>query len=173
MQERVLGKTQLKISAVGQGCALFSEGYAKPNDEDSMRALEVAWDAGVRFFDTADAYGLGHNEQLLSRFLRGGRSGIVVATKVGLVRKPGAPPSINNSPDYLRSACEASLQRLGVDTLDLLYLQRHDPAVPIAETVGTLAELVRAGKVRALGLGSVAEHFAGGLPGASRCRCTD
>src|SRR3569833_2789427 len=155
MQQRILGKTQIAISAIGQGCALFSEGYDKPNDEDSLRALEVAWDAGVRFFDTAAAYGLGHNEQLLSRFLRGGRPGGVVATKVGLVRKPGAPPGINNSPDYLRTACEASLQRLGVEALDLLYLQRRDPAVPIAETVGVLAELVRTGKVRALGLSEV------------------
>jgi aryl-alcohol dehydrogenase-like predicted oxidoreductase len=155
MQQRILGKTQISISALGQGCALFSEGYAKPNDDDSLRALEVAWNAGVTFFDTADAYGQGHNEQLLSRFLRTRRSGTVVATKLGLVRRPGVAPSINNSPDYLRTACEASLQRLGIEALDLLYLQRHDPAVPIAEVIGTLAELVRAGKVRALGLSEV------------------
>ncbi|HEY6927605.1 MAG TPA: aldo/keto reductase [Steroidobacteraceae bacterium] len=157
MQQRILGTTKIQISALGQGCALFSEGYDKPNDADSLRTLEIAWDGGVTFFDTADAYGFGHNEELLSRFLRTPRPQIVVATKVGLVRKPKAPPRIDNSPEYLRTACDQSLKRLGVEALDLLYLQRHDPEVPIAEVVGTLSNLVAAGKVRALGLSEVSQ----------------
>jgi aryl-alcohol dehydrogenase-like predicted oxidoreductase len=154
MREQNLGTTDIVVSAIGQGCALFSEGYGVPDDEQSLDALATAVDSGMTLFDTADAYGMGHNEQLLGRFAKG-RQDIVFATKVGLVRKPGAPPSISNSPDYIRSACEASLLRLGVERLDLYYLQRRDSSVPIDEVIGAMAALVQAGKVRALGLSEV------------------
>ena len=155
MQQRSLGMTGTHIGAVGQGCALFSEGYGTPEDLRSLGALETALEAGVTLFDTADAYGIGHNEELLGRFLQGRRNRAVIATKVGLVRKPGEPPAISNSPEYIRSACEASLRRLGVDTIDLYYLQRRDPAVPLEEVIGAMAGLVSAGKVRYLGLSEV------------------
>jgi aryl-alcohol dehydrogenase-like predicted oxidoreductase len=154
MRQLRLGKTDVMVSAIGQGCALFSEGYGAPDDARSLHALAVAADSGLTYFDTADAYGVGHNEQLLGRFLEG-RRGLTVATKVGLVRKPGAPPAISNSPEHIRSSCEASLQRLGVERLDLYYLQRRDLSVPIEEAIGAMAALVRAGKVRALGLSEV------------------
>ncbi len=155
MQQRSLGMTGTHIGAVGQGCALFSEGYGTPEDSGSLAALETALEAGVTLFDTADAYGIGHNEELLGRFLRGRRNRAVIATKAGLVRKPGEPAAISNSPEYIRSACEASLRRLGVDTIDLYYLQRRDPAVPLEEVIGAMAGLVRAGKIRYLGLSEV------------------
>ena len=142
MRQHHLGKTDIVVSVVGQGCALFSEGYRTPNDEESLRALATAADAGITFFDTSDAYGMGHNEQLLGRFLKHRRDAIV-ATKIGLARRPGVPPAINNSPEYIRSACEASLQRLGVERLDLCYLQRRDASVPIEDVIGTLSALVK------------------------------
>jgi aryl-alcohol dehydrogenase-like predicted oxidoreductase len=152
MQYRALGSTAERVSTVGLGCAGLSEGYQLPDDERSFQTLATALEHGVNFFDTADTYGLGHNEELLSRFLRGRTRTAHVATKIGLVRLPNRPPAIDNSPDYLRRACEASLRRLGVDTLDLCYLQRRDAAVPIEATVGALADLVKAGKIRYLGL---------------------
>lgn len=154
MRQQQLGTTKIRVSAIGQGCALFSEGYGAPVEAKSLDALAAAVDSGVTFFDTADVYGMGHNEQLLGRFVKG-RPGLVLGTKVGLVRKPGAPPAINNSPDYIRTACEASLQRLGVECLDLYYLQRRDTSVPVEDTIGAMAQLVQAGKVRALGLSEV------------------
>jgi aryl-alcohol dehydrogenase-like predicted oxidoreductase len=158
MQQRSLGTTDKRISAIGLGCAGLSEGYGPPDEAQSRLTLSMALERGVTFLDTADVYGLGHNEELLGRFLRERRHPVVLATKVGLVRKPNQPPAIDNSPDYLRSACEASLRRLGVETLDLYYLQRRDPDVPIEETVGALAQLVQAGKVRYLGLSEVNEN---------------
>jgi aryl-alcohol dehydrogenase-like predicted oxidoreductase len=156
MEQRSLGKTGQQVSALGQGCALLSEGYGIPDDEESLRALAAGFEAGVNFFDTSDAYGVGHNEQLLGRFLRGCRHQVTLATKVGLVRKPGNPgPTIDNSPQHIRDACDRSLQRLGIDTIDLYYLQRRDPRVPIEDAVGAMAELVKAGKVRHLGLSEV------------------
>ena len=156
MQQRSLGMTGTRIAAIGQGCALFSEGYGTPEDAQSLGALETALDAGVTLFDTSDAYGIGHNEELLGRFFRGRPGRAVIATKVGLVRKPGDPrPSISNSPEYIRSACEASLRRLGVDTIDLYYLQRRDSEVPLEDVIGAMAGLVREGKVRYLGLSEV------------------
>ena len=154
MRQLRLGATSMVVSAIGQGCALFSEGYGSPNDERSLEALAAAVDSGLTYFDTADAYGVGHNEQLLGRFLEG-RRGLTVATKVGLIRKPGAPSAISNSPEHIRASCEASLQRLGVECLDLYYLQRRDLSVPIEEAIGAMAALVQEGKVRALGLSEV------------------
>jgi aryl-alcohol dehydrogenase-like predicted oxidoreductase len=156
MDQRPLGATGLKVSAIGQGCALLSEGYGTPDDEESARALLAGLEAGINFLDTSDAYGIGHNERLLGSFLRGRRNKVILATKVGLVRKPGEPAaSIDNSPHYIRSACDASLQRLGIDTIDLYYLQRRNPQVPIEDAVGAMADLVKAGKVRHLGLSEV------------------
>jgi aryl-alcohol dehydrogenase-like predicted oxidoreductase len=155
MEQRSLGNTTCKVSAIGIGCAGMSEGYGTPDDAQSLQALQAAWDGGVNFFDTSDAYGIGHNESLLGRFLQIQRDSAVIATKFGLVRKPGAPPAIDNSPQYLRTACEASLKRLGVEAIDLYYLQRRDPNVPIEEVIGAMADLVFAGKVRYLGLSEV------------------
>jgi aryl-alcohol dehydrogenase-like predicted oxidoreductase len=140
------------VSAIGLGCAGMSEGYGPRDEEQSLHTLSMALERGVTFLDTADTYGLGHNEELLGRFLAERSPPVTLATKGGLVRAPNQPPVIDNSPDYLRTACEASLRRLGTDTIDLYYLQRRDPAVPIEETIGALAKLVRSGKVRYLGL---------------------
>jgi len=157
MEKRALGTTGSQVAAIGQGCALFSEGYGTPPDDGtSLRALLAAADAGVTLFDTSDAYGIGHNETLLGQFLRARRNHVTLATKVGLVRKPGDPRvTIDNSPQHIASACEASLRRLRIETIDLYYLQRRDPQVPIEDTVGAMADLVKAGKVRYLGLSEV------------------
>ncbi len=156
MEQRSLGMTGRTVGAIGHGCALFSEGYGTPDDTESLRSLQAALDAGVTLFDTSDAYGIGHNEQLLGAFLRGKRDQVIVATKAGLVRKAGDPrPTIDNSPQYIRAACEASLRRLGVETIDLYYLQRRDPNVPIQDVIGAMASLVESGKVRYLGLSEV------------------
>jgi len=156
MQQRPLGMTGQPVAAIGQGCALFSEGYGTANDPQSLLALEAALESGMTLFDTSDAYGIGHNEELLGRFLRDHRGRAQLATKVGLVRKAGDPrATISNAPEYIRSACDASLRRLSTDTIDLYYLQRRDPEVPLEEVIGAMADLVRAGKVRYLGLSEV------------------
>lgn len=141
------------VSALGLGCMGMSEFYGASDDAESLRTLARAADLGVTLFDTADAYGFGHNETLLGRFLAGRRGQVRIATKFGLVRKPGSyERRIDNSPGYIRAACEASLRRLGVDTIDLYYAHRLDPQAALEETIGALAELVRAGKVRTIGL---------------------
>jgi aryl-alcohol dehydrogenase-like predicted oxidoreductase len=156
MEQRPLGLTGKQVGAIGHGCALLSEGYGTPDDEESLRTLIAAAQAGVSLFDTSDTYGLGHNEQLLSRFLRGRREKVILATKVGVVRRPGDPRStIDNTPRYIRAACEASLRRLGIEIIDLYYLQRRDHGVPLADVIGAMADLVAAGKVRHLGLSEV------------------
>lgn len=157
MEQRALGTTGTHVSAIGQGCALFSEGYGTPpDDQTSLRTLLAAVDAGVSFFDTSDAYGMGHNETLLGQLLRARRNQVTLATKVGLVRAPGDPRvSIDNSPRHIRAACDASLRRLQIGAIDVYYLQRRDSEVPIEETVGVMADLVKAGKVRYLGLSEV------------------
>ena len=159
MQQRPLGMSGRSIGAIGQGCALFSEGYATPNDQESRLALQTALEAGVTLFDTSDAYGIGHNEELIGKFLGPKHPEVIVATKVGLVRRHGEPrATINNTPQYIRAACEASLQRLGSEAIDLYYLQRRDPEVPLADVIGALADLVSAGKVRHIGLSEVSAH---------------
>jgi aryl-alcohol dehydrogenase-like predicted oxidoreductase len=156
MEQRPLGLTGKQVGAIGHGCALLSEGYGTPDDEESLRTLITAAEAGVSLFDTSDTYGLGHNEQLLGRFLRGRRDQLILATKVGVVRRPGDPRStIDNTPRYIRAACDASLRRLGIETIDLYYLQRRDHAVPLADAIGAMADLVAAGKIRHLGLSEV------------------
>ena len=153
MDSRSLGNTEDRVSMIGLGCAGMSGGYGAPDDAQSLLTLSCAIENGMDFLDTADAYGAGHNEELLGRFLRGCSTRVSVGTKFGLVGKPGASGTvIDNSPAYIRRACEASLRRLAVETLDLYYAHRRDPAVPIEEVVGAMAELVREGKVRHLGL---------------------
>jgi aryl-alcohol dehydrogenase-like predicted oxidoreductase len=156
MKKITLGRTGLPISVLGLGCMGMSENYGPSDDADSLRILGRALDLGINFLDTADSYGPFHNEELIGKFLAGRRDRVVVATKFGFVRSadPDAPV-IDNSPDYIRRACEGSLRRLGVEALDLYYAHRIDPARPVEETVGAMAELVRAGKVRALGLSEV------------------
>lgn len=147
----------MDVAALGLGCMGMSEFYGPSDDAESLRTLARAADEGVTLFDTADAYGFGHNEELLGRFLRGRRGRVRIATKFGLVRTPGSyERRIDNSPAYIRTACEASLRRLGVETIDLYYAHRLDPAAPLEETVGALARLVAEGKVRAIGLCEVA-----------------
>lgn len=160
MKQRSLGQAGTPVSAVGLGCMGMSEFYGSSDDSQSLATLTRALELGVNFFDTADTYGLGHNESLLGRFLKQGgpsrRSQMVIASKFGIVREPGKyERRIDNSPAYIRSACEASLQRLGVDVIDLYYCHRRNPDVPIEEMTGAMADLVKAGKVRQIGLSEV------------------
>ena len=153
MQYRVLGKDGPRVSAVGLGCMGMSEFYGPRDDEESTRTLHRALDEGVDFLDTADMYGVGRNEELVGRAIRGRRGEVVLATKFGNMRGPnGEFLGINGRPEYVRAACEASLHRLGVEVIDLYYQHRVDPTVPIEETVGAMAHLVSEGKVRFLGL---------------------
>ncbi len=156
MQHRPLGRTGQSVSALGLGCMGMSEFYGARDDGESLATLEVALGAGINFFDTADTYGHGHNEELVGRFLKGRRDQVVLATKFGIVRKPGTyERRVDNSPAYIRSACDASLQRLGVERIDLYYMHRRNSDVPVEESVGAMAELVSQGKVKALGLSEV------------------
>jgi aryl-alcohol dehydrogenase-like predicted oxidoreductase len=150
---RQLGRQGLTVSAIGLGCMGMSDFYGPADEQANLAVLNHAIDIGVNFLDTADMYGVGANERLLSKVLKTRRDEIAIATKFGNVRAAdGTYLRIDGSPQYVRSACEASLQRLGVDHIDLYYLHRVDRSVPIEETVGAMAELVRAGKVRHLGL---------------------
>lgn len=162
---RTLGRAGLEVSALGLGCMGMSEFYGPTRDDESMATLRRAIDLGVTFLDTADMYGPYTNEELVGRFLRtlapADRARVRVATKFGIVRDPQAPNDaarrgMNGRPAYVRAACEGSLRRLGVETIDLYYLHRVDPDTPIEETVGAMAELVREGKVRHLGLSEAA-----------------
>ena len=156
MQHRSLGRTGQSVSALGLGCMGMSEFYGARDDVESLATLEAALAAGIDFFDTADTYGHGHNEELVGRFLKGKRDKVVLATKFGIVRKPGTyERRVDNSPAYIRSACEASLKRLGVERIDLYYMHRRNPDAPVEESVGAMAELVMQGKVKALGLSEV------------------
>jgi aryl-alcohol dehydrogenase-like predicted oxidoreductase len=153
MQTRELGKSGLRVSAIGLGCMGMSEFYGASNEGESIATLNRAIDVGVTFWDTADMYGSGENERLLAQVLAGRRDEVTLATKFGNVRGPGGTfLGIDGRPEYVRAACDASLERLGVDVIDLYYQHRVDPNVPIEETVGAMAELVAAGKVRHLGL---------------------
>jgi aryl-alcohol dehydrogenase-like predicted oxidoreductase len=156
MQHRPLGRTGQSVSTLGLGCMGMSEFYGVRDDVESLATLEAALAAGIDFFDTADTYGHGHNEELVGRFLKGRRGTVILATKFGIVRKPGTyERRVDNSPAYIRSACDASLKRLGVEQIDLYYMHRRNPEVPVEDSVGAMAELVKQGKVKALGLSEV------------------
>ncbi|WP_030296230.1 aldo/keto reductase [Streptomyces katrae] len=142
----------LAVSAQGLGCMGMSHGYGASDDTQSIATLHHALDLGVTFLDTADFYGAGHNEELVGRAVAGRRDEVVLATKFGFASRLGEPVRVRGDAAYVRQACEASLRRLGVDHIDLYYQHRVDPQVPIEETVGAMAELVQAGKVRHLGL---------------------
>ncbi|MHB1584735.1 MAG: aldo/keto reductase [Acidimicrobiales bacterium] len=156
MRTRTLGK-ELVVSAQGLGCMGMSEFYGAGDDEESIDVIHHALDVGVCFLDTADMYGPFTNEQLIGRAIAGRRDEVVLATKFGNERRPdGSRVGINGRPEYVRRACDASLQRLRVDHVDLYYQHRVDPTTPIEETVGAMSELVAAGKVRYLGLSEAA-----------------
>ena len=157
MEYRKLGNSSLTVSAVGLGLMSMSGTYGKSDDAESIAVIHRALDLGVNFLDSSDAYGWGHNEELLGRALRGRRYRVVLATKFGHIQKPDDRGStVDGRPEYVRRACEASLKRLGVDVIDLYYQHRVDPKVPIEETVGAMARLVAEGKVRAIGLSEAA-----------------
>ncbi len=160
MKQRTLGQARTPVSALGLGCMGMSEFYGVADDDQSITTLTRALDLGINFFDTADTYGIGHNETLLGRFIKAGgatrRARMVIATKFGIVRQAGSyERRVDNSPEYIRSACEASLQRLGVDCIDLYYCHRRNPDVPIEDMAGAMADLVRVGKVKQIGLSEV------------------
>jgi aryl-alcohol dehydrogenase-like predicted oxidoreductase len=157
MQRRTLGRKKLTVSALGLGCMGMSEFYTGRDDEESIATIHRALDLGVDFLDTADMYGPFTNERLVGRAIRGRRDQVVLATKFGNQRgEDGSFLGVNGRPDYVRKSCDASLERLGVDHIDLYYQHRVDRTVPIEETVGAMADLVREGKVRFLGLSEAA-----------------
>ena len=152
MEKRKLGSQGLVVSAMGLGCMGMSQAYGVPDEAESVATLNRAIELGIDFFDTADVYGNHRNEELVGRVLKPYRDRIKIATKFGNVFGPGGQRSVNGRPEYVHSACDGSLQRLGVDHIDLYYQHRVDPKVPIEETVGAMGDLVRQGKVRYLGL---------------------
>ncbi|TDS92688.1 aryl-alcohol dehydrogenase-like predicted oxidoreductase [Rahnella sp. BIGb0236] len=158
MKQRQLGKNGPMVSALGLGCMGMSDFYTTGLDEkESLATLERALELGVTMLDTADVYGPHTNEELLGRFLKGRRNQVFLATKFGIVRDPANPQArgTNGHPDYVRKSVEASLKRLGTDVIDLYYQHRPDPTVPVEETMGALADLVREGKIRYIGLSEV------------------
>ncbi len=155
MTERELGRGGLRVSAVGLGCMGMSEFYTpgQTDDAESIKVIRRYLDAGGNFLDTADMYGVGRNEELVGKAIEGRRGGVVLATKFGNVRgTAGEFLGVRGDPEYVRACCDASLRRLGVDHIDLYYQHRVDPKTPIEDTVGAMADLVKAGKVRHLGL---------------------
>lgn len=162
MRQRQLGRGGPFVSAIGLGCMGMSWAYGQPDDPESIRTMNRALDLGVNHFDTADTYGLGANERLVGQVSRARRDEVFLATKFGNRSRTGRPAVsgspdafIDSSPEWAREACDASLSRLGIDTIDLYYLHRRNPEVPIEDTVGAMASLVDAGKVRHLGLSEV------------------
>jgi len=152
MKQRTLGH-DLTVSALGLGCMGMSEFYGATNDQESLKVLARAVDLGINLLDTADTYGPHHNEELIGRFIANNKPNVRIATKFGIVRKPGEyQRTIDNSASYIRSACEASLKRLGVEQIDLYYVHRINPEHPIEETIDALASLVNTGKIAHIGL---------------------
>jgi aryl-alcohol dehydrogenase-like predicted oxidoreductase len=156
LPHRPLGKGGLSVSAIGLGCMSLSGVYGAADDAVSEDLIRHAVDKGVDHFDSSDMYGWGHNEIVLGKALKGLRHKVVVATKFGQVQRPGLPNGVNGRPEYVQQACEASLQRLGIDVIDLYYQHRVDPEVPVEDTVGAMARLVEQGKVRFLGMSEAA-----------------
>jgi aryl-alcohol dehydrogenase-like predicted oxidoreductase len=156
MEQRTLGKNGLRVSALGLGCMGMSGTYGKADEAESIATIRRALDIGVTFIDTADIYGDGHNEELVGRALKGRRDEVVLATKFGNVVGPDGTRFISGKLEYVKEACEKSLKRLGVEVIDLYYQHRVDPNTPIEDTVGAMADLVKAGKVRHLGLSEAA-----------------
>jgi aryl-alcohol dehydrogenase-like predicted oxidoreductase len=156
MKKRKIGNSDLQVFPIGLGTMGMSEFYGETNEEQSINTIHMAIELGVDFFDTADMYGCGRNEELLGKALKGKFNKVILATKFAVMRGPnGEFTGINCKPEYVKQACEASLKRLGTDTIDLYYCHRIDPETPIEETVGAMAELVKEGKVRYLGLSEV------------------
>ncbi|HEY4165538.1 MAG TPA: aldo/keto reductase [Reyranella sp.] len=149
---RKLGGSSLSVFPIGLGCMSLSGAYGKGDDAESIKVVHHAIDNGVNFLDSSDMYGWGHNETLLGKALVGRRDKVVLATKFGQTQQPGGANGVNGRPEYVKQCCDDSLKRLGVDEIDLYYQHRVDPSVAIEETVGAMGELVKAGKVRAIGL---------------------
>jgi len=156
LQHRALGTGGLRVAAIGLGCMSLSGVYGAANDTVSEDLIRHALDNGVDHLDSSDMYGWGHNEEVLGRALKGRRDEVIVATKFGQIQRPGQPNGVDGTPAYVMRACEDSLKRLGVDVIDLYYQHRVDPNVPVEETVGAMATLVKQGKVRFLGLSEAA-----------------
>lgn len=155
MKYKLLGQNKLKVSSLGLGCMGMSEFYGNSNDDESKSTIKRAYELGINHFDTADMYGLGHNELLLGSVIKDfDRNEIVIATKCGLIRNKtdGAIVGINGTSEYIKASCEASLRRLDIDYIDLFYLHRVDPEVPVEESMGSLVELVKDGKILHIGL---------------------
>ena len=160
MQKRKFGNSDLQVSQLGLGCMGMSEFYGSYNDDESIKVIHYAIDYGINFFDTADMYGIGKNEILLGKAVKGKRDNVIIATKFGVLREEdGSFPGVNGKPEYVKQACEKSLQRLDIDHIDLYYQHRIDPNTPIEDTVGALSELVNEGKVRYLGLSEASEEM--------------
>jgi aryl-alcohol dehydrogenase-like predicted oxidoreductase len=156
LKHRTLGSSSLSVSAIGLGCMSLSGVYGAADDAESEKLIRHAVETGVDHFDSSDMYGWGHNEQVLGKALKGVRDQVVVASKFGQTQRPGQSNGVNGRPDYVKQACEESLKRLGMEVIDLYYQHRVDPEVPVEDTVGAMADLVKAGKVRALGLSEAA-----------------
>ena len=161
MRQIRIGQTDIAAGAIGLGCMGMSEFYGERDDENSMRTLDRAFEIGITMYNTADMYGRGHNESLVGKFAADKRDRIVIASKFGVVRDPNGPNGslydrdVDNSPAYMRKCCEASLKRLGTDHIDLYYVHRMDHTAKLEDTVGALGDLVKEGKVRAIGLSEI------------------